>query len=117
MAEPEDTPVTRPVEGSTVAIEGLLLVHCQVPPVVTVAFCSWILLLSQTEVGPVIGATAGGGLTLTVAVVIFERHPLAKALKVNVADLCKPEVLVKAPVRTLGKVSVGPDVFIPINPD
>jgi hypothetical protein len=59
VATPDAMPVTIPVEGPTVAIALLLLVH--VPPVVS--SCRVIVELTHTVEGPLI--VAGVGLTVT----------------------------------------------------
>ena len=63
IALPLATPVTTPVLLLTVAIAVLLLV--QLPP--GVALVKVIVAPPQTSLGPPIAATAGGGLTVTVA--------------------------------------------------
>lgn len=68
---PPDTPVTRP-EASTVAIPEFEL--NQTPPVVTSASC--VVDPSHTVAVPVIEATTGSGLTVTVRVATFVQPPL-----------------------------------------
>ena len=64
VAEPAATPVTVPVV-LTVAIEGLLLLHT--PP--AVASIKVLTELGQMMVEPVMAATVGAALTVTVVVV------------------------------------------------
>ena len=62
VADPAATPVTTPVEASTVATVASDDVH--VPPVVADANC--VVKPEHTFVAPVIAATVGNGLTVTV---------------------------------------------------
>ena len=69
---PEATPVTTPVLASTVATPVLLDVHT--PPVV--ALLNAVVDPTHTSVVPLIAATTGIGLTVTVVVTELT-HPLA----------------------------------------
>ena len=71
-------PVTNP-EALIVATPGVLLV--QVPP--AVASVKFIVLPTQTLVGPPIAAIVGDGLTVTDAVTGAEKQPLATPMIVK----------------------------------
>ena len=81
---PDDTPVTTPVAGSTVATAGVALLH--VPP--AVASPNVVVDPTHTERVPVIAA--GNGLTVTVAV---REHPVGKVYDIT-------EVPAETPVTT-----------------
>ena len=72
MVVPEATPVTTPVLASTVATPVLLDVHT--PPVV--ALLNAVVDPAHTSVVPLIAATTGIGLTVTVVFTELT-HPLA----------------------------------------
>ena len=73
VADPAATPVTTPVEASTVATVASDDVH--VPPVVADANC--VVKPEHTFVAPVIAATVGNGFTVTAVAVDVAEHPLA----------------------------------------
>ena len=69
---PDATPVTTPVDALTVAVA--VLDEVQTPPVVTSA--KVVVAPTHTEVVPVIAATVGNALIVTVVVTELT-HPLA----------------------------------------
>jgi hypothetical protein len=72
VTPPDETPVTKPVTGSTVAMDGLLDDHT--PPVVALA--NTVVDPAQIVVNPVIDCTNGNGSTVTVVFTELT-HPLA----------------------------------------
>ena len=82
VALPAVCPVTRPVPGSTVAIEGVLLDH--VPPAIPLVLNCDVEPGHKVEV-PLIVPALAPGLTVTVNVIGEPVHPFNAGVTVTVA--------------------------------
>jgi hypothetical protein len=107
IALPAETPVTTP-ELFIEAIAVLLLDQLP-PPVVLVRF---IVLFSQTRLGPAMAAMLGGGFTVTEAEAVLEIHPFAPTPVTKNVDVCAVLVrFVKTP--SIEVVFPGPSGSMP----